>query len=647
MGSVETPVGDRILGWRERLFELIREELPAESAVTKMTFEGPRIVIYSKNPQLLLLKQDLIRRIAKKYHKRISIRSDPSIRLDKKIAETKIREIAGPAAGIRNIYFDDITGQAYIEAEKPGVVIGPQGTTRKKITLETMWSPVIIRAPPLESSIVRYARKLNEIYSTERLRFLIEVGERIHRPYILKNNRVRITILGGGREVGGNAILVQTRESSVLVDAGMRVGASEPGEIFPAFNLPEFSVDELDAIVVTHAHLDHSGMVPYLFKYGYRGPVYCTEPTKYLMALLQRDYIDIARREGRLAPYSYSDIDKELVHTITVNYEEVNDITPDIRLTLYNAGHILGSAIVHIHVAEGLYNIVIASDIKYSDTRLLDRAETRFPRAEALIIEATYGSPRDRFPHQDTAENELINIIRSTMKRGGKVLIPVLAVGRAQEIMLVLYNYIKIKKVLPEIPIYLAGMIHEAVAIHTASPEFLSKRLRDRILHGKFNPFLADFFIPIKDHSEIVSIVEDRQPAVILATNGMLQGGPVLEFLKHMAHDSKNSLVFVSYQAPGTLGWNILRGAREIIFYNEDGMHKAQINMSITQIRGFSGHSPYPELIKFIQSMSPLPTRVVVIHGEERKCEQFAQSVTENLRIRAMAPKNLETIRFL
>ena len=646
MGSVETRF-DTISGWREKLFDLIKKELPIESRITKITFEGPRIVIYSKNPQLLLAMQDLIKKVAKKYHKRISIRSDPSVRLNKKTAETKIREIVGSAAGIKNIFFDEITGQVYIEAEKPGIVIGPKGSTRKAITLETMWAPVIVRAPPLESTIVRYARKLNELYSSERLRFLIEVGERIHRPYILKSNRVRITFLGGGREVGGNAFLIQTRESSILVDAGIRVGASEPGEIFPSFNIPEFSIDELDAVIVTHAHLDHSGMVPYLFKYGYRGPVYTTEPTKYLMALLQRDYVDLARKEGRLAPYSYTDIDKELIHTITINYEEVNDITPDIRLTLYNAGHILGSAIVHIHIAEGLYNIVIASDIKYNDTRLLDRAETSFPRVEAILIEATYGSPKDKFPPQEVAESELLNMIKKTINKRGKVLIPVLAVGRAQELMLVLYHFIKIKRILPEIPIYLSGMIDEAVAIHTASPEFLSRRVRERILHGKDNPFLADFFISVKDHAEIMSIAESTQPAIILATSGMLQGGPVLEFLKYMASDPRNALVFVSYQAPGTLGWNILRGAREIIFYEESVAKKVQIKMEVKHIRGFSGHSPYPELIQFLQNITPSPSRIVVVHGEDKKCERFAQALREIFKVPTYAPKNMETIRFL
>lgn len=646
MGSVETRF-ETVSSWRDKLFELIKKELPAESRITKITFEGPKIVIYSKNPQLLLRMQDLIKRIAKKYHKRIAIRSDPSVRLNKREAEAKIKELVGKSAGIKNIFFDDITGQVYIEAEKPGIVIGPKGNTRKAITLETMWSPVIVRAPPLESTIVRYARKLNELYSSERLKFLIEVGERIHRPYILRNNKVRITILGGGREVGGNAFLIQTRESAILVDAGIRVGASDPGEIFPSFNVPEFSVDELDAVIVTHAHLDHSGMVPYLFKYGYRGPVYTTEPTKYLMALLQRDYVDLARKEGRLSPYSYTDIDKELIHTVAVNYEEVNDITPDIRLTLYNAGHILGSSIVHIHIAEGLYNIVIASDIKYSDTRLLDRAETNFPRVEAVLLEATYGSPRDKFPPREAAEAELLNIIRRTIRRGGKVLIPVLAVGRAQELMLVLHNLIKIRKQLPEVPVYLSGMIDEAVAIHTASPEFLSKRVKERILHGKDNPFLADIFISVKDYSEIMFIAENKQPAIILATSGMLQGGPVLEYLKYMAPNPNNTLVFVSYQAPGTLGWSILRGARELIYYENGAPKKVLIKMEIKHIRGFSGHSSYPELLQFLQSIKPSPSRVVIIHCEDKKCDKFAQIIQENFRLPTIAPRNMETIRFL
>ncbi|MEX2688856.1 MAG: beta-CASP ribonuclease aCPSF1 [Candidatus Njordarchaeia archaeon] len=636
-----------VRNWRERLYQLILSELPHESKISDIRFEGPRIVLYSENPQLLLLKQDLIKKIAKKYHKRISIRSDPSVRVDKSTAEKKIREIVGENANIKNVYFDDITGQVYIEAEKPGIVIGPKGSTRKKITLETKWSPVIIRAPPLDSAIVSYSRKLNEIYARQRLEFLREVGERIHRPYIFRNNRVRLSVLGGGREVGGNAFLIQTRESNILVDAGLRVGRSGAGEIFPNFNTLEFSIDDLDAIIVTHAHLDHSGLVPYLFKYGYRGPVYCTEPTKHLMTLVQRDYVDLAKKEGKLAPYSYSDIDKEILHTITFNYDEVNDITPDIRLTLYNAGHILGSSIVHIHVAEGLHNIVIASDIKYSDTRLLDRAETKFPRVETLLIETTYGGSKDIFPRQEEAEGILIKTILDTIEKGGKILIPVLAVGRAQEIMVVLYHYIKERKMLPEIPIYLAGMLREAVAIHTASPEFLSKRLRDKILYGRDNPFLAEFFLDVRDYNDIYQIVESKQPAVILATNGMLQGGPAVEFLKLMAENEKNTLIFVSYQAVGTAGWNILRGYRTVIFYSEEGEQKIEIKMKVKHIRGFSGHSPYPELMRFIRSINPPPSRIVAIHGEDKKCEFFAHACREKFGLKTIAPRNLDAIRFL
>ena len=417
--------------------------------------------------------------------------------------------------------------------------------------------------------------------------------------------------------------------------------------MFPKFNLPEFSIDELDAVIITHAHIDHSGMVPFLYKYGYRGPVYCTEPTKYLMVLLQRDYIDVARKEARLAPYSYSDIDREILHTITFNYEEVNDITPDIRLTLYNAGHILGSAIVHIHVAEGLYNLVFASDIKYNDTRMLDKAETNFPRVETLFIESTYGGPKDNFPPQEIAERQLIDVIKRTFERGGKVLIPVLAVGRAQEILLVLYHYIRERKILPEIPVYLSGMIREAVAIHAASPEFLSRRLRDKILHKNKNPFLADFFIDVKNHDEVYQISEGTEKAVILATNGMLNGGPVMEFFKLMAGDPKNSLVFVAYQAPGTLGWNILRGIKELNVYDREGERTIKINMEVTRIRGFSGHSPFPELVRFIKTIKPPPNHVVVVHGEEKKCSYLSNYCRTKLNLESTVPKIAESIRLL
>lgn len=635
----------RISGWKERLFETIREELPENSSITDYRFEGPKIVLYSKQPQHLLFKNDLIKKIVRKHHKRIEIRSDPSVRISKESAKEKIEKMVGERAGIRSIRFDEKTGKVFIKAEKPGIVIGSRGINRKAIILRTKWTPIIKRAPPITSSIIEYIRKIERINSKKRREFLAGLGRRIHRPYILKDNKVRLSFLGGGREVGRNAILVQTRESNILIDAGMRVGENAPDNLFPKFHLPEFSIKDLDGIVVTHAHLDHSAMVPLLVKYGYEGPIYCTKPTKQLMVLLQRDYLSVTEELGNPKPYSYSDIDEMIAHTLTFNYGRVNDIAPDVRLTLYNAGHILGSAIPHLHIAEGLHNIVVASDIKFSRTRLLDRAQTNFPRVETLVIESTYGGQRDKKAPQRKGEAKMVEYIDKTIKKGGKVVIPVLGVGRAQEIMLALHKAIE-EGELPEVPIYLAGMLKEVNAIHTANPEFLSKRLSDKLLHKNENPFTADYFIYVEHHSDISSIINSDSSSIILSTNGMLQGGPVIEFLKNLAGDEKNTLLLVSYQARGTLGRKLQEGAKTIHLSDREKRKEIKVKMEVERIHGFSGHSDRHRLEKFLQDIDS-PSRVLAIHGNPSKCKNMARRARQLLNVRSMAPRNGESIRVL
>jgi len=165
---------------------------------------------------------------------------------------------------------------------------------------------------------------------------------------------VRITALGGFLEVGRSAVLVETPESKVLLDVGLNPSANMFGEkLFPRLDIDQLKIEELDAVVITHAHLDHCGMVPFLFKYGYEGPVYTTVPTRDIMALMQLDSLDVVEKEGKPIPYSAKEVRKELLHTITLDYGEVTDIAPDIRLTFYNAGHILGSAMAHLHIGDG------------------------------------------------------------------------------------------------------------------------------------------------------------------------------------------------------------------------------------------------------------------------------------------------------
>lgn len=415
-------------------------------------------------------------------------------------------------------------------------------------------------------------------------------------------------------------------------------------QAYPRFDTDEFNLEKLDALIISHAHMDHCGMAPFLYKYGFDGPVYCSEPTASLMTLLQLDYLDVATREGVFPPYDQKDVKELVMHTVPLKYGVVTDVAPDMKLTLHNAGHILGSSIVHLHIGEGLHNVVYSGDFKFGRTMLLESASSIYPRVETLIMESTYGGPEDLMPEREGVEERLSSIVNETADRGGKVLIPLPAVGRAQEVMLVLDKYMK-NKWMKELPIYIEGMIAEATAIHTAYPEYLAREIRDQILHQDINPFQSDYFTIVNHPSERDSIMAGG-PCVILATSGMLEGGPAVDYFKRLAPDEKNTLIFVSYQVEGTLGNRVKNGLKEISILGANGKIEAvRMNAHVEFVEGFSGHSDRNQLMAFVQRMSPRPSKVIVGHGERKKCDNIAFNTGRMLKTRAIAPDILETLR--
>jgi KH/beta-lactamase-domain protein len=622
-------------------------ELPPNAQVSKVVFEGPFVVLYSLNPTVLMENGDIVKGLAKSLRKRIVIRSDVSVRRAKDEAQARMLEIVPENAEITNMIFDDELGEVIIEAKKPGAVIGRSGATLREIYREISWRPKVVRSPPIQSQLINSIRKTLTVESEKRKQALINIGKRIHRPKVIPDSFIRLTGLGGFSEIGRSSLLLETAETKILIDCGINVGSREPNQMFPHFNVPEFDIADIDAVLITHAHLDHSGLVPFLYKWGYRGPVYANDATLSLMTLLQKDYIEVAEREGKLIPYSQRAIKEMILHTITRRYWEVTDLSNDIRLTMTPAGHILGSSIMHLHIGDGKYNLAIANDFKgkrkRSPTQLLDRANTRFPRLEAMILESTYGGPRDSMPRREDAETQLIKIINRTTRRGGKVLIPSLAVGRAQELMVVLAYYYK-RREMVDVPVYLDGLIAEATAIHSCHPEYLSSHLQDQIFNEGNNPFLSEIFKTVNSPGERNSISQGS-PAVIMATSGMLTGGNSVEYFKELAEDSRNSIVFVSMQAEGTLGRRIASGVKEIRSIDDGRMHMLRVNMEIHQIDGFSGHSDRNEIMNFFRELSPKPERVILIHGPRNKSQSLAQAISKRYHVKVDVPMNLETIR--
>jgi KH/beta-lactamase-domain protein len=635
------------LSVEEVLFELkrkVQSKLPPDINVTGLEFEGPELVIYTDDPKKLADDGDIIRNLAKELRKRVVVRPDLKVLAEPEISIIKIQEVVPKEAVLTNYYFDGETGEVQIEAEKPGLVIGRHGATLREITKLIGWTPKVVRTPPVRSTTIANIKDYLRSVQTERKTILRTVGRKIHRDIASKDQWVRITTLGGCREVGRSCMLLSTPESRIIIDCGVNVGSDDSAT--PYLYVPEvYPLNQIDAVVLTHAHLDHAGLVPMLYKYGYEGPIYCTPPTRDLAVLLQLDYIEIAGREGKRLPYDSTMVREALKHTITLNYGDVTDIAPDTKLTMHNAGHILGSSIAHFHIGDGLYNVAFTGDQKFERTRLFDPAVCNFPRLETLVTEATYGGTNSIQPSRKEAEVALMNVVKETISKGGKVIIPAFSVGRSQEVMVVLEEAIR-KKVIDEVPVCLDGMIYEATAIHTTYPEYLNNDLRDLIFHKGINPFLAQCFVKVESPKQRTEIIEGP-PCVILATSGMLNGGPVLEYLKRLGPDEKNTLVIVGYQAEGTLGRRIQKGWKELPLSAEGKTQTVKINLEVTTVDGFSGHSDRQQLMEYMRRIYPKPGRVITNHGEEGNCLDLASSIYKRYRIPTMAPMNLETVRLI
>ncbi|GAY25044.1 KH-domain/beta-lactamase-domain protein [Desulfurococcaceae archaeon AG1] len=644
-------VRDRLL---DEIRKVIMENIPPEAEMRRVEFEGPYLVIYVRNPGFLKSETSAIKNIAKILRKRIIVKVDPQARKKPQEARSKILELVPSEAGVseKDIEFDEVLGEVVIKAAKPGLVIGAEGENLKRILVETGWRPRVVRKPPIKSGLLEGIINYMMNESDYRLKFLRRASEKIHVDPLFKSDTVRITALGGFMEVGRSAILLETPNSKILLDFGLNPGINTPPNMYPRIDMLNIAPEEIDAVVVTHAHVDHCGLVPFLFKYGYDGPVYTTEATRDLMALMQLDILDVARREGNPIPFTQREVQKMVLHTIPLKYGDTTDIAPDVKITLYNAGHILGSAMVHIYAgnpAGGGINILYSGDIKFQRTRLLERASVEeIPRVDILILESTYGATD--LPPRNEAEEKLIEIIKKTIERKGKVLIPTLSVGRAQEIMLVLRSAMMEKK-LDEIPVYIEGMIDEVTAIHTAYPELLSRETFALFKSGE-NPFSYTTFKRVEDRRARSDIVDAPESSVIMATSGMLTGGPAVEYFKLLAGDPRNTMVFVNYQVKGTLGRRIKDGEKEIQLQEEDGrIVTVKVNMEIQSVEGFSGHSDRKQLVRFVESLPTIPKKIILNHGEPSAIASLAKELgkSKDIRVRTadiIMPNVLDTLTF-
>ncbi len=614
-----------------------------QHSVTEANFEGANIVLYTDNENFFKTGESKIKELVDEIKKRIELRADQKILHEQEKVKEEIQKIVPEEAEITNIIFDAHRSIVIIEAKRPGMVIGKQGSILDEVKKATLWTPHVQRSPAIKSQITENIREVLYANNNYRRKFLNSIGEKIYKEWNPEKVEewIRLTFLGSAREVGRSCLLLQTPNSKVLLDCGVNV-AGHGKDRFPYFDIPEFNIQQLDAVILSHAHLDHVGLLPYLYKMGYKGPVYMTHPTMDVAALLCLDFIGVAYKQAATPLYSSKDIKEMVKHTVCLNFNEVTDIAPDIRITFYNSGHALGSAMVHFNIGNGLHNFLYSADYKYAKTRLLDPAVTSFPRIESVLTEATYGAKTDVLPPRIESEEKMISIINKTIERNGKVLIPELGLGRAQETMLIIEDAIKAGK-MKNIPVYIDGMIWDINAIHTAYPDFLSNNVRASIFQDK-NPFVSEIFSRVGSHQERKKVIEGG-PCVVLATSGMLVGGASVEYLREFAGNKNNSICFVCYQGVGSLGRQVQEGLKETRMIVEGHEEIVEINLEVHTIAGLSAHAGRNEITAFFSNMRPKPKRVMINHGEVSKCLDLASALYKLNHVETNVPRVLETVR--
>ena len=612
-------------------------------SISDANFEGANIVLYTNNEKFFREGDEEIKEIVADIKKRIELRADQKILTEQEEAEQEIRKIVPEEAEITNIIFDFHRSIVIIEAKKPGLVIGKKGTILHEIRKSTLWTPQIQRSPAIRSKITESIREVLYTNNDYRRKFLNSIGRKIYRNCDTEKSDqwVRLTFLGSGRQVGRSCILLQTTNSNILLDCGIDV-AAQGSEKFPYFNVPEFDINQLDAIIISHAHLDHVALLPYLFRMGYKGPVYMTPPTMDLSALASLDFIGVAYKQASQPLFSSKDIKEMVKHTITLNYNEVTDLTPDIRITFYNSGHALGSAMVHINIGNGFHNFLYCADFKYMRTKLLDPAVTNFPRVETVLTESTYGARSDILPPRIQSEKKFLDLVNKIVSAGGKVLIPELGLGRSQETILILEDAMKRGK-MEKVPVYIDGMIWDINAIHTVYPDFLSSKVRTQVFQDR-NPFTSEIFSRVGSPQERKDVVEGG-PCVVLATSGMLVGGASVEYFREFAGNEKNAIIFVCYQGAGSLGRQVQEGLKETKMIVEGKEEQVKVNMEVHTIEGLSAHAGRNELISFFNNLRPKPKRILINHGEISKSLDLSSALYKLNRVETSVPRNLETVR--
>jgi metallo-beta-lactamase family protein len=453
-----------------------------------------------------------------------------------------------------------------------------------------------------------------------------------------KDNEMKIRFLGATTTVTGSCHLITTNSHKLLLDCGLFQGNKE----IERLNEEEFDFDpsEIEFLILSHAHIDHSGRIPLLVKRGFKGKIYCTDATADLLEVMLKDSASIQERETEwknrknqrsgkplVEPlYTMKDAEEALKYVVPVMYDQLVELHESIQIVFNDAGHILGSAIIELFITENndVSKIVYSGDIGMKNRPIL-RNPTLIKKADYVIMETTYGNR----VHEDNSDSikRLIDIVLKTIKRGGNVIIPSFAVGRTQELIFEFNRFYEENSAyryeLKDVKVYVdSPMAISATEVFRKNAQVFDKDTRDYILRGD-HPLDFPNLVFSRTAEESVALNTDPNPKVIISSSGMCEAGRIKHHLKHNLWNPKSSIVFVGYQAKGTLGHSILKGDKRVSIFGE----KIKIEAEIHNLEGFSGHADQNGLVQWLGGFKMQPKKIFLVHGEEDSKSDFAETV--------------------
>jgi metallo-beta-lactamase family protein len=459
---------------------------------------------------------------------------------------------------------------------------------------------------------------------------------------------MQIKLHGAAKVVTGSCYSITVGQEKILVDCGMFQGSKELEKL--NYEPPSFDPSIYKFLLLTHAHLDHCGRIPKLVKYGFKGEIFATSATKDLARVVMMDSARIAfhdtewenkRRLKKGLPvrepiYTEKDVKTAMKFFKTVSYNKPVKVTNNITATFHDAGHILGASSITIEVFDKeKKTIVFSGDMGQVNTPIVHDPEV-IRKADYLFLESTYG---DRLhPPMSERKNKFLKIILETYKRGGKLLIPSFAIERAQELIFNLNEFVE-NGLMPQMPVFLdSPMAIESTEVFKKHPEFYDKRMR-QLLDAGDDPFNFPGFKYTKSVDESKSINNVQGPCIIIAGSGMCTAGRIKHHIKNHIDDPKNAILFVGYQAYGTLGYWIKSGSKKIRLLGERVYVRAKVN----SIDSFSAHADYNGLLNWIKFFKPKPKRIFLTHGELKSAQSLSKKI-ERLGIKTYIPDMKESI---